>query len=167
MTTSEVRPSADDLELLQQLVEWHDSAHLAGHRDAEFLVAFGNDEADVTHPGFAGSKRMSVRTLRRLIRLGALDVLSGDPGPESNAFTFDVVDGVRDRLDELRGIAGLTVVRRLTQVPTRAAKTSRRSAATRASSLVCLDWFSYRSSAVMALASAAAIADGGLARRVP
>lgn len=64
-------------------------SHLAGRYDDEFVVAFAGNEGDLTHGAITGSRRVSMRTLRRFEALGLLDVLARTDA----AMAFDLTGG--------------------------------------------------------------------------
>lgn len=103
MTTERPRLRVSELALLADLVELRDRSHLALRYDDEFAVVFIGDDADLTHPSFTGSRKVSMRVLRRYRLLGLLELTS----ETDVAWTFGLVDGIHDQLDVLRRDAGL------------------------------------------------------------
>jgi hypothetical protein len=79
-----------------------DSAHLAGHQDDAFNVAqFQGTQSVLVGPGRTG---VNVPTfgMRRLQDLGLFRII----GERERGLKFDLVDDVRDRLEEMRFAAG-------------------------------------------------------------
>jgi hypothetical protein len=92
MALPSLRPQ--DLALLRDLVDYQDRAELAGIHDAEFLVVFILNDGDLTHPAITGSRRVSMRSLKRLDRIGAFDVQSETDA----AIAFWLADRARELL---------------------------------------------------------------------
>jgi hypothetical protein len=92
MALASLRPQ--DLALLRDLIDYQDRAELASIHDAEFLVVFILNDGDLTHPAIAGSRRVSMRSLKRLDRIGALDVQSETDA----AIAFWLADRARELL---------------------------------------------------------------------
>jgi hypothetical protein len=99
-----LRPSPEDVDLLAQLIDMRDSAHLAGHRSKPFVhTAFNGGDSAVMAPGQTGAITVPTMALGRLRDLGVLRVIS-DRG---RSFTFDLADDVRDRIEEMRIATGM------------------------------------------------------------
>jgi hypothetical protein len=89
----------DEVSLFNELVDYRDRSHLAGRHDDEYVVVFIGSEGDLTHPGLAKPRQVSMRTLRRFESLGLLDVLNRTDA----AMAFDLADDFRDKWDRLTG----------------------------------------------------------------
>jgi hypothetical protein len=98
-----IRPKKSDIDLLVRLIDMRDSARLAGHTDDPFrLFEFNGTESVLFSPGRNEGTDISTLAMRRLQHLGLfhiIDVLA-------KGFTFDLVDDVRDRLEEMRVALG-------------------------------------------------------------
>ena len=98
-----IRPKQNDLDLLGRLIDLRDSAHLAGHTDDPFrLFDFNGTESVLYGPERNEGQDVSTMGMRRLQDLGLLHVIDVLP----KGFTFDLVDDVRDRLEEMRVALG-------------------------------------------------------------
>lgn len=98
-----LRPSPEDVDLLAQLIDMRDSAHLAGHRSRPFVhTAFNGGESAVTAPGQTGAITIPTMALSRLRDLGVLRVIT-DRG---RSYTFDLADDVRDQIEAMRVATG-------------------------------------------------------------
>lgn len=98
-----IRPTPEDIDLLAQLIDVRDSAHLAGHtQDAFNLARFQGTQSLLISPGRSGSIQVSTFAMDRLRDLGLFRVIS----VRENGLTFDLVDDVRDQLEEMRVTAG-------------------------------------------------------------
>jgi len=98
-----IRPKPEDIDLLAQLIDMRDSAHLAGHtQDAFNLARFQGTQSLLISPGRSGSIQVSTFAMDRLRDLGLFRVIS----VRENGLTFDLVDDVRDQLEEMRVTAG-------------------------------------------------------------
>ena len=94
-----IQPKPEDVDELARLLEIRDTAHLAGHRDDPFtLFNFSGSEAVLVSPGRSQGDTVSKMQMRRLEDLGLLRVIDR----LADGFTFDLVDDVRDRLEEMR-----------------------------------------------------------------
>lgn len=86
-----------------RLIDMRDSAHLAGHTDDPFhLVRFNGNESVLFSPGRTEGINISTLAIRRLEDLGLFHVFD----VAAKGFTFDLVDDVRDRLEEMRVALG-------------------------------------------------------------
>jgi len=97
-----VMPKQGDIDLLATLIDMRDSAHLAGHREKPMTwVAFNGGRSMVAT---AGGRSVDEATfnMQRLLDLGLLRVITR----KGSIVTFDLVDDVRDRLEEMRAAAG-------------------------------------------------------------
>jgi hypothetical protein len=97
-----VRLRPDEVSLFNDLIDYRERSHLAGRYDDEFLVAFVGNDGDLTHAGLSGSRRVSMRSLRRFEALGLLDVISRTDA----AIAFDLVDGFREQWGRLLASSG-------------------------------------------------------------
>jgi len=98
-----IRPKQNDLDLLGRLIDLRDSARLAGHTDDPFrLFDFNGTESVLYGPERNEGQDVSTMGMRRLQDLGLLHVIDVLP----KGFTFDLVDDVRDRLEEMRVALG-------------------------------------------------------------
>ncbi len=85
-------------------MEIRDSAHLAGHRlDPFTLFNFSGTEALLVSPGRTQGDSVSKVAMRRLEDLDLFRVIDRS----EKGFTFDLVDDVSDRLEEMRVEVGL------------------------------------------------------------
>lgn len=99
-----IRPKPEDIEELARLIEIRDSAHLAGHRlDPFTLFNFSGTEALLVSPGRTQGDSVSKVAMRRLEDLDLFRVIDRS----EKGFTFDLVDDVSDRLEEMRVEIGL------------------------------------------------------------
>jgi hypothetical protein len=99
-----IRPKPEDIEELARLIEIRDSAHLAGHRlDPFTLFNFSRTEALLVSPGRTQGDSVSNVAMRRLEDLDLFRVIDRS----EKGFTFDLVDDVGDRLEEMRVAVGL------------------------------------------------------------
>ena len=97
------RPTPEDIDLLAQLIDLRDSAHLAGHRDDVFnLLQFQGTQSVLVGPGRTGRISVSTMAMRRLQDLGLFRVIN----VREKGLTFDLGDDVRDRLEEMRVSVG-------------------------------------------------------------
>ncbi len=98
-----IRPKPNDIDLLVRLIEMRDSAHLAGHTEDPFrLFEFNGTESVLFSPGQNEGINVSTLGMRRLQDLDLFNVIDAQP----KGFTFDLVDDVRDRLEEMRVALG-------------------------------------------------------------
>lgn len=98
-----IRPTPEDIDLLVQLIDMRDSAHLAGHaQDAFRLTQLQGTESILDSPGHSGRIQVSTFAMERLRDLNLFRVISA---PE-RGLKFDLVDDVRDRLEEMRVAVG-------------------------------------------------------------
>lgn len=98
-----IRPTPEDIDLLARLIDMRDSAHLAGHtQDAFNLMRFQGNQSLLISPGRSGQIQVSTFAMERLRDLGLLRVIS----VREKGFAFDLVDDIRDRLEEMRVAAG-------------------------------------------------------------
>jgi hypothetical protein len=94
-----IQPKQGDIDLLVQIIDMRDSAHLAGHRDKPFrLTKFNGGQSVLVSPGNAGGTNISTFAVQRLDELGLFRVITSN----SKGLTFDLVDDFRDRLEEMR-----------------------------------------------------------------
>jgi hypothetical protein len=101
MTGIRLRP--EEIDHINALVDARDSAHLAGWTTSPFnAAAFNGGESLIRFPG-GGGRQIPTTTLHRLRAEGLLNVYTSSRG----GMTFDLVDDVRDRLEELRKATGL------------------------------------------------------------
>ena len=125
-----IRPTPDDIDLLAQLIEMRNSARLAGHtQDAFNLARFQGTLSLLVSPGRSGSISVSTLAMGRLEDLGLFRVIDR----REKVLKFDLVDDVRDRLEEMRVAAGqpsrmgeLEAAASRAEVATEAAETARR-----------------------------------------
>lgn len=98
-----IRPTPEDIDLLAQLIDMRDSAHLAGHtQDAFNLARFQGTQSLLISPGQSGQIQVSTFAVERLRDLGLFRVIN----VREKGFTFDLADDVRDQLEEMRVTAG-------------------------------------------------------------
>lgn len=98
-----IRPTPEDIDLLAQLIDMRDSAHLAGHtQDAFNLARFQGTQSLLISPGRSGQIQVSTFAMERLRGLGLFRVIS----VREKGLTFDLADDVRDQLEEMRVTAG-------------------------------------------------------------
>jgi hypothetical protein len=96
-------PKPTDLDLLVRLIDMRDSAHLAGHINDPFrLFEFNGTESVLFSPGRNEGINITTMGMRRLQHLDFLQLIDILP----KGFTFDLVDDVRDRLEETRVALG-------------------------------------------------------------
>lgn len=94
-----LRPKPDDIDLLARMIEMRDTASLAGIRDDPFrLFEFNGSESVLFSPGKNEGINVSTVGMKRLEDLGLFHVIDYLP----KGFTFDLVDDVRDRLEEMK-----------------------------------------------------------------
>lgn len=97
------QPNQGDIDLLVQIIDMRDSAHLAGHTDKPFnLAKLNGGQSVLVSPGQAGGTNVSTFTVQRLQDLGVFRVITSTP----TGLTFDLVDDFRDRLEEMRVALG-------------------------------------------------------------
>jgi len=98
-----IRPTPEDIDLLVQLIDMRDSAHLAGHtQDAFRLTQLQGTESILDSPGHSGRIQVSTFAMERLRDLNLFRVISAP----ARGLKFDLVDDVRDRLEEMRVAIG-------------------------------------------------------------
>jgi hypothetical protein len=98
-----IRPTPEDIDLLVQLIDMRDSAHLAGHtQDAFHLTRFQGTGSILISPGRSGHIQVSTFGMERLRDLNLFRVTSAS----ERGLNFDLVDDIRDRLEEMRVAAG-------------------------------------------------------------
>ncbi len=98
-----IRPMPEDIDLLVQLIDMRDSAHLAGHtQDAFRLTQLQGTESILDSPGHSGRIQVSTFAMERLRGLDLFRVISA----RERGLKFDLVDDVRDRLEEMRVAVG-------------------------------------------------------------
>jgi len=98
-----IQPKQGDIDLLVQIIDRRDSAHLAGHTDKPFnLAKLNGGESVLVSPGNAGGTNVSTFAVQRLEDLGLFRVINSS----RNGLTFDLVDDFRDRLEEMRMAIG-------------------------------------------------------------
>jgi hypothetical protein len=98
-----IQPKQADIDLLEQIIDLRDSAHLAGHSDKPFnLAKLNGGQSVVVSPGNAGGTNVSTFAVQRLEDLGLFRVIASKP----TGMTFDLVDDFRDRLEEMRVAIG-------------------------------------------------------------
>src|SRR5689334_23356732 len=98
-----IQPKQADIDLLSQIIDVRDSAHLAGHTDKPFgLANLNGGQSLLVGPGNAGGTGVSTFAVQRLQDLGLFRVITSD----SKGMTFDLVDDFRDRLEEMRVAIG-------------------------------------------------------------
>jgi hypothetical protein len=83
----------DEIDLFRDLVDYYERRALVGRPDDEFLVAFIDNDGDLTHPGLAGSRAVSMRTLRRFAKAWLIEIFSETDA----AMTFGLADDFRER----------------------------------------------------------------------
>jgi hypothetical protein len=94
-----IRAKPDDIDLLTRLLDVRESAELAGLKGPFQLMPFQGGQAVVFGPGRRGSTQVSTFNMGRLEELGAFRVVNRTA---SGGLTFDLVDDVRDLLEEMR-----------------------------------------------------------------
>lgn len=98
-----LRPTPNDIDLLVRLIDMRDSAHLAGHADDVFnLLQFQGTQSVLVSPGRTEGINVSTMAMRRLQDLGLFRVTA----VRAKGLTFDLVDDVRDQLEEIRVAVG-------------------------------------------------------------
>lgn len=101
MTTIRLKP--DELELIGQMIDKRDSAHLSGHTADPFsAVALNGGVTAIQFPGRTGAAQTTTLTFQRLLAVDVLVVVSR----KGNVTNFDLADGIRDRLEDLKMEAG-------------------------------------------------------------
>ena len=94
-----IQPKQGDIDLLVQIIDLRDSAHLAGHTEKPFnLAKLNGGQSVLVSPGNAGGTNVSTFAVQRLEDLGLFRVIASKP----TGLTFDLVDDFRDRLEEMR-----------------------------------------------------------------
>jgi hypothetical protein len=98
-----IRPKPQDIDLLDRLIEMRDAAQFAGVRDDVFrLFDFNGTESVLFSPSRNEGIDVSTLGMRRLQDLGLFHLVDRlDKG-----FTFDLVDDVRDRREEMQVALG-------------------------------------------------------------
>jgi hypothetical protein len=98
-----IQPKQADIDLLVQIIDVRDSAHLAGHTDKPFgLAKLNGGQSILVGPGNAGGTNVSTFQVERLQELGLIRVITSTP----TGMTFDLVDDFRDLLEEMRVAIG-------------------------------------------------------------
>lgn len=94
-----IQPKPADIDLLLQIIDLRDSAHLAGHTDKPFnLLKLNGGQSVLASPGNAGGTNVSTFAVQRLEDLALFRGIVS----KKNGMTFDLVDDVRDRLEEMK-----------------------------------------------------------------
>jgi hypothetical protein len=94
-----IQPKQGDIDLLGQIIDRRDSAHLAGHTDKPFnLLRLNGGQSVLASPGNAGGINVSTFAMQRLEDLGLFRVIDST----KNGMTFDLVDDFRDRFEEMK-----------------------------------------------------------------
>lgn len=94
-----IRAKPEDIDLLVRLIDMRDSAELAGVRGPFSLMPFQGGEALLTGPSRTGNAQVSTFQMGRLEDLGVLRIITRTA---RQGLTFDLVDDVRDLLEEMR-----------------------------------------------------------------
>ena len=94
-----IRAKPDDVNLLTRLIDMRDSAELAGVRGAFSLTPFQGGQALLVGPSRVGSAQVATFEMSRLEDLGVFRVISRTA---RGGLSFDLVDDVRDLLEEMR-----------------------------------------------------------------
>lgn len=98
-----MRLRPDELDLIAHLIDKRDSAHLSGHTSDPFqAVSLNGGVSILVFPGRTGRDSVPTLTFDRLMSLGVFHVFSR----KKNVVTFDLVDDIRDRLEQLKAEAG-------------------------------------------------------------
>lgn len=98
-----IQPKQGDIDLLLQIIDLRDSAHLAGHTDKPFnLAKLNGGQSVLVSPGNAGGTNVSTFAVQRLEDLGLFRIIASKP----TGLTFDLVDDFRDRIEEMRVAIG-------------------------------------------------------------
>lgn len=98
-----IHPKPDDIDLLVRLIEMRDSADLAGNADdVSNLLQFQGTQSVLVGPGRTERISVSTMAMRRLQDLGLFRVIN----MREKGLTFDLVDDIRDRLEEMRVALG-------------------------------------------------------------
>jgi hypothetical protein len=87
----------DDLALARELAALDDLALREGRGGEDFLLVFIGNDGQLTHSGLARPRDISMRTIRRLVRLGVIEVLS----ETDVAMAFELADDARVLLEEV------------------------------------------------------------------
>lgn len=99
--TIQLRP--DEFELLLWMIDRRDAAHLAGRTTDVFQVAeFNGGKSVLFTPGRTEGRDVPSATVSRLQTVDVFHVIKWG----AKGFTFDLVDDIRDRLEQLRLDAG-------------------------------------------------------------
>jgi hypothetical protein len=98
-----IRAKPEDINVLAQLIDRRESAELAGVKGAFTFTPFQGGQGLAVGPGRSGSLQVSTFDMGRLDELGAFRVLNRSA---RGGFTFDLVDDVRDLLEEWRTTLG-------------------------------------------------------------
>jgi hypothetical protein len=100
---SAIRLRPEELDLLVRMLDRRDSAHLAGVTSDVFQATELNGGTSVLfYPGHSGGEDVPSLTVSRFRSLGVFHVIK----EWGEGFTFDLVDDIRDRLEQLRQAAG-------------------------------------------------------------
>lgn len=94
-----IRAKPEDIDLLVRLIDMRESAELAGIRGPFSLMPFQGGQAMLSGPSRVGNAQISTFEMSRLEDLGVLRIITRTA---REGLTFDLVDDVRDLLEEMR-----------------------------------------------------------------
>lgn len=98
-----IRAKPEDINVLAQLIDRRESAELAGIRGTLQFMPLQGGQGVLFGPGRSGNLQVSTFDMGRLDELGAFRVLNRS---DRGGYTFDLVDDVRDLLEEWRASLG-------------------------------------------------------------